>query len=50
MEQENAEWTEKFGEAGAKVIRETVDKNIPDYEYLKGFAINVPFKAAPGEA
>ncbi|KAJ9632099.1 hypothetical protein H2203_000500 [Taxawa tesnikishii (nom. ined.)] len=40
-EEENAEWREKFGEEGAKVIRETVNKNIADYEYLKQFAIKV---------
>ena len=40
-EEENAEWTEKFGEEGAKVIRETVDANLEDYEYLKQFALNV---------
>lgn len=38
---ENAEWKEKYGEEGAKVIRETVDKNMKDYEYLKQFAIKV---------
>ncbi|KAI9849111.1 MAG: hypothetical protein M1837_005341 [Sclerophora amabilis] len=34
-------WTEKFGPEGAKIIRETVDKNVADYEYLKGFALKV---------
>ncbi|KAH8595791.1 hypothetical protein B0O99DRAFT_651881 [Bisporella sp. PMI_857] len=41
VESENAEWVEKYGEKGAKVIRETVDANIADYEYLKKFAIKV---------
>ncbi|KAI9760471.1 MAG: hypothetical protein M4579_001665 [Chaenotheca gracillima] len=36
---EDAEWTAKFGAEGAKIIRDTVEKNIPDYEYLKQFAI-----------
>lgn len=36
---EDAEWTEKFGAKGAKIIRETVDANIQDYEYLKQFAL-----------
>ncbi|KAF2194892.1 hypothetical protein K469DRAFT_650887 [Zopfia rhizophila CBS 207.26] len=36
------EWTEKFGEGGAKVIRDTVQANIPAYEYLKQFAVKVP--------
>ncbi|KAL8963882.1 MAG: hypothetical protein Q9183_004879 [Haloplaca sp. 2 TL-2023] len=36
---EDAEWAEKFGEKGAKVIRETVDASMEDYEYLKQFAI-----------
>lgn len=40
-EQLYAEWTEKFGEEGAKVIKETVEANIPDYEYMKRFAIKV---------
>jgi len=39
-EDEDAEWAEKYGEEGAKIIRETVDKNIPDYEYLKKFALS----------
>jgi hypothetical protein len=37
-----AEWTEKYGEEGAKLIRDTVEANVPDYEYLKQFAIKVP--------
>ncbi|KAL9004012.1 MAG: hypothetical protein Q9188_003153 [Gyalolechia gomerana] len=41
VERENAEWQEKYGEEGAKVIRETVDANMKDYEYLKQFAIKV---------
>jgi hypothetical protein len=35
------EWTEKYGEEGAKVIRDTVASNIEHYEYLKQFAIKV---------
>ena len=41
IEIENKEWREKYGEEGAKVIRETVNANIPDYEYLKSFAIKI---------
>jgi len=41
IEIEDKEWREKYGEEGAKVIRETVDTNIPDYEYLKSFAIKI---------
>lgn len=41
MELENKEWAKKYGEDEAKVIRETVDANIPDYEYLKSFALQV---------
>lgn len=26
------------------MIRETVDRNVKDYEYLKSFAMKVPFK------
>ncbi|KAI9827275.1 MAG: hypothetical protein M1832_005413 [Thelocarpon impressellum] len=36
---EDAEWTTRFGAEGARVVRETVDKNVADYEYLKGFAL-----------
>ncbi|KAL8715547.1 MAG: hypothetical protein Q9220_000883 [cf. Caloplaca sp. 1 TL-2023] len=39
VEEENAEWIDKYGEKGAKVIRETVEANVKDYEYLKQFAI-----------
>jgi len=39
IEIEDKEWREKYGDEGAKVIRETVNANIPDYEYLKSFAI-----------
>ena len=40
-EQLFAEWTEKYGEQGAKVIRDTVAANVENYEYLKQFAIKV---------
>ncbi|KAH7349917.1 P-loop containing nucleoside triphosphate hydrolase protein [Plectosphaerella cucumerina] len=40
-ESEDREWTEKYGEDGARVIRETVEANTADYEYLKKFAIRV---------
>jgi hypothetical protein len=39
VESENAEWTEKYGAEAAKIIRQTVDANIPHYEYLKQFKI-----------
>ncbi|KAL8694943.1 MAG: hypothetical protein Q9218_000514 [Villophora microphyllina] len=38
---EDAEWTEKFGEKAAQVIRKTVNANVKDYEYLKQFAIKI---------
>ena len=41
VERENEEWRAKFGEDAQKVIRQTVDANIPHYEYLKSFAIKV---------
>ena len=41
VETEDQEWREKYGEEAAKVIRETVNANIADYEYLKSFAIKV---------
>ncbi|KAL2752722.1 hypothetical protein ACRALDRAFT_2112793 [Sodiomyces alcalophilus JCM 7366] len=40
-EDEDKEWTEKFGEEGAKIIRDTVDANVEDYEYLKTFTLQV---------
>ncbi|KAL2022564.1 hypothetical protein VTK56DRAFT_5171 [Thermocarpiscus australiensis] len=41
VEEEDEEWRRKFGEEGQRVIRECVNANIPDYEYLKSFAIKV---------
>ncbi|RYO81663.1 hypothetical protein DL764_009729 [Monosporascus ibericus] len=38
-ESENEEWRRKYGDEAAKVIRTTVDENIPHYEYLKSFAM-----------
>ena len=38
-EEEDREWLEKFGAEGAKVIRQTVNANVSDYEYLKQFAL-----------
>ncbi|KAK3368183.1 P-loop containing nucleoside triphosphate hydrolase protein [Podospora didyma] len=39
IEEENEQWRQKFGAEAQKVIRECVDANIPDYEYLKSFTI-----------
>ncbi|KAH9884447.1 P-loop containing nucleoside triphosphate hydrolase protein [Xylariomycetidae sp. FL2044] len=36
---ENEQWREKYGEKHQKVIRDCVDANVPDYEYLKSFAL-----------
>lgn len=41
VEEEDREWRAKYGEKGAKVIRETVDANVKDYEYLKQFALKL---------
>lgn len=41
VEIEDEEWREKYGAKAQKVIRECVDANIPDYEYLKSFAVKV---------
>ena len=38
-EEEDCEWLDRFGAEGAKVIRQTVNANIEDYEYLKQFAL-----------
>ncbi|VBB86841.1 Putative protein of unknown function [Podospora comata] len=40
-EEENAQWKEKYGEEGQRLVRETVDANVADYEYLKQFAVKV---------
>ncbi|QKX61927.1 uncharacterized protein TRUGW13939_09083 [Talaromyces rugulosus] len=40
-EEFDAEWRQKYGEKGAKIIRETVDRNMADYHYLKQFALKV---------
>jgi len=40
-EQLYKEWTEKFGQEGADVIRKTVEANVADYEYLEQFAVKV---------
>jgi hypothetical protein len=37
----DAEWKEKYGEEAAKVIRETVDRNMEHYRYMKQFAIKI---------
>jgi len=34
-----AEWVSKYGEEGAKLIKQTVDENVHHYEYLKQFAV-----------
>lgn len=36
-----AEWVEKYGEEGAKVIQKAVDDNVADYEHMKQFAIKL---------
>ena len=38
-EADDCAWVEEFGIDGAATIRETVDANLPDYEYLAQFAI-----------
>lgn len=40
-EQLYKEWCDKFGEEAADVIQQTVEENVPDYEYLKQFAIKI---------
>ncbi|KAK3313435.1 P-loop containing nucleoside triphosphate hydrolase protein [Apodospora peruviana] len=41
VEDEDNQWREKYGEEAQKVIRDCVNANIPDYEYLKKFALQV---------
>lgn len=38
---EDEDWREKYGKEAARTIRETINANIADYEYLKSFAIKV---------
>lgn len=40
-EQMYKDWVEKFGEEGAKIIDDTAEANIADYEYLKKFKIQI---------
>ncbi|KAL7269239.1 hypothetical protein RUND412_008105 [Rhizina undulata] len=40
-EEEFEEWVQKYGEEGARIISETVKENLADYEYLRGFKIQV---------
>ena len=40
-EEEDQDWAQRFGEHGARVIRETVNSHLEDYEYLKGFALKI---------
>ncbi|KAL2123381.1 hypothetical protein VTJ04DRAFT_3836 [Mycothermus thermophilus] len=40
-EEEDREWSEKYGEEAARVIRRCVQECLGDYEYLKGFALKV---------
>ncbi|KAL1963660.1 hypothetical protein VTN77DRAFT_7981 [Rasamsonia byssochlamydoides] len=40
-EEFDAEWREKYGEKGARIIRETVNRNMPDYLYMKQYAMKV---------
>lgn len=41
VESEDKEWLDKYGPEAQKLIRQTVDENIPHYEYLKQFCISV---------
>ncbi|KAM7185394.1 P-loop containing nucleoside triphosphate hydrolase protein [Rhypophila sp. PSN 637] len=40
-EEENKQWSEKYGEKAARMIRQCVDDNVADYEYLKQWAMKV---------
>lgn len=35
------EWVKSYGDEGAKYIKQLVDENVADYEYLKQFAVKV---------
>ena len=38
-EEEDEDWRRNYGHEGARLIRETVNANVPHYEYLKQFAL-----------
>jgi hypothetical protein len=38
-DQWDKEWAEKYGEEAAKTIRETVDRNMDDYNYMRQFVL-----------
>jgi hypothetical protein len=40
-EEFDTEWRAKYGEEAAAMIRKTVVQNMPDYLYLKHFAMRV---------
>lgn len=37
----DAEWKARYGDEAARMIRETVDRNMEDYLYLKRFAVTL---------
>lgn len=41
FEAEDVQWAKLYGKEGQRIIRECVEKNIADYEYLKQFATRV---------
>ena len=36
-----AGWVDKYGKEGANIIKQTVESNVADYEYLKRYAIKI---------
>jgi hypothetical protein len=38
-DEEERVWRERFGEEGARVVREVVEACLEDYEFLRGFAV-----------
>lgn len=38
-EEYDAEWRKKYGDEAAKLIRQTVDRNMEDYLYMKQFTV-----------
>lgn len=41
LDADHADWIKKYGAGPANMIRDLVEANIRDYEYLKQFAIKV---------
>jgi hypothetical protein len=39
LKEASAQWIQEFGVEAAKLIQDTVERNMGDYEYLRKFAV-----------